>query len=746
MSGATSFVRIVALMVALTRSMDGNAADTGSRCSLVVTTTADAGPGSLWEAIECSNSNPGVDTILFAVPGVGPHLIQLETRLPYLTDTVVVDGFSQAGSRRNTSRSVSTDASLQVELRGTTLIPDGFRLMAPDCVIQGLAINGFSFAAVRALSDRNSIRGNFIGVDAAGLVARPNGHTGILVGDASDNVIGGPAPEDRNVISGNHGPGICLKSSAVKLSSGTRIFGNVVGLGTSGTSVPNDMGLQLDEAVDTIVGGTGPGQGNFISGNTGAGVAVFAGGNAAIVGNSIYGNGGLGIDLQPRPGSGIGDGVTPNDALDLDHGPNTLQNFPVLTAAVSTIGETSLSGSLDSESDRASFIDFYANTECDPSGYGEGKTYLGRAQVVTDVAGHASFSFKVSPPLPIGTFITSTTTSIDGRTSEFSACHLVTALGGIPALGVGITASPDPVTVGTPLTYTISVTNLGPGSIDLVTLANSLPPGLTNVEILVGGNSCVIAGGKVTCEFGTLTEGQVIQVVIRGTPTVTGVMVDSVTVTGKSGENTITGTGSVETTVVPIPSEGLHARLTGEMRFNRQTGLFEQSLQVWNDGTIDKNRVRVFLEKLPSGSSLYNATDLAGGVPFVQLPGKISPGITNTLLLEFYVIPRRALSNLVTRVEVGLPLIPQRPTGTPVTLSKDKTTLRDGRILIEFDCIPGRTYEVQYSDDNLKTWKSANPTVVPPANRFQWIDDGPPKTDATPQDQKMRVYRVFVLP
>lgn len=72
--------------------------------------------------------------------------------------------------------------------------------------------------------------------------------------------------------------------------------------------------------------------------------------------------------------------------------------------------------------------------------------------------------------------------------------------------------------------------------------------------------------------------------------------------------------------------------------------------------------------------------------------------------------------------------------------------LRDGRILIEFDSIPGKIYEVQYSDDEMKTWKSANPTVTAPANRFQWIDDGPPKTDAVPQNHVMRVYRVFVLP
>ena len=61
-----------------------------------------------------------------------------------------------------------------------------------------------------------------------------------------------------------------------------------------------------------------------------AGVSVTSGSNGidtvAILGNSIYGNGGLGIDLG-------GNGVNLNDPGDTDSGPNNVQNFPVITAA-----------------------------------------------------------------------------------------------------------------------------------------------------------------------------------------------------------------------------------------------------------------------------------------------------------------------------------------------------------------------------------------------------------------------------
>src|SRR4051794_13981404 len=64
---------------------------------LVVTTTADSGPGSLREAIETANAAPGLDTITFAIPGSGVQTIQPLSALPTITDPVIVDGTSQPG-------------------------------------------------------------------------------------------------------------------------------------------------------------------------------------------------------------------------------------------------------------------------------------------------------------------------------------------------------------------------------------------------------------------------------------------------------------------------------------------------------------------------------------------------------------------------------------------------------------------------------------------------------------------------
>src|SRR5207253_2442702 len=82
--------------------------------------------------------------------------------------------------------------------------------------------------------------------------------------------------------------------------------------------------------------------GNIIAFNRDAGVVVGAGDGHTILGNAIYGNDGLGIDLGHAGYNGFGDGVTANDAGDADTGPNGFQNFPVLSSAASSGATTTV--------------------------------------------------------------------------------------------------------------------------------------------------------------------------------------------------------------------------------------------------------------------------------------------------------------------------------------------------------------------------------------------------------------------
>ncbi|HEV8062133.1 MAG TPA: Ig-like domain repeat protein, partial [Gemmataceae bacterium] len=168
--------------------------------------------------------------------------------------------------------------------------------------------------------------------------------------------------------------------------------------------------------------------GTFLTGNIGtvqfdnfnlATASVNATGNS-IRGNSIHDNAGLGIDLG---GSGV---PVPNDSHG-HSGPNNFQNFPMLISAFSSATYTTATGTF-SELNTIICLDFYASISPDPSGYGQGQTFLGSYQVATDANGSFAFSIPrgVLAPAPAGeSYLTATATDPSGDTSEFSPdCYI----------------------------------------------------------------------------------------------------------------------------------------------------------------------------------------------------------------------------------------------------------------------------------------------------------------------------------
>ncbi len=172
-----------------------------------------------------------------------------------------------------------------------------------------------------------------------------------------------------------------------------------------------------------IVGGTVSGAGNIISGSDTDGIIVASVTNTtgnAILGNTIFGNAGLGIDISDN-------GVTLNDTGDGDSGPNGLQNFPVLTTATTSAAGTTMVGSLNSAANTTYRIEFFASADGtqDSSGYGEAQRYLGFVNITTDGSGNASFNTLLSGVTLAGRDRVTATATVDlgsgnfGSTSEF---------------------------------------------------------------------------------------------------------------------------------------------------------------------------------------------------------------------------------------------------------------------------------------------------------------------------------------
>jgi parallel beta-helix repeat protein len=281
----------------------------------------------------------------------------------------------------------------------------------------------------------NTVQGNFIGTDVTGTIALSNPNVGVNTQGTND-VIGGltatPGTPPGNLISGNNGnSAVILFSSSAQ---GNVIEGNIIGADITGTQpLPNFPGGIQINGPDNTVGGTDANARNIIAFNGGntpmcnaavAGIWVHNSGaiNNGILGNSIFSNAGLGIDLEF---DGDPNCIEPNDHCDMDTGPNDLQNYPVLTSAHSGGGSTTIQGSLDSAPNTTFRVEFFANAQCDPFGNGEGQTFIGSTNLMTN--GNCTVPINVTLPVNVqtGHVITATATDPNNNTSEFSACVVV---------------------------------------------------------------------------------------------------------------------------------------------------------------------------------------------------------------------------------------------------------------------------------------------------------------------------------
>ena len=262
-----------------------------------VTTALDNGnnvsptPNSLRAAIIAANADPtvGADSISFAIPGPGTQTIALQSALPAITRTVVIDG---------TTQSMGT-ATPVVVLDGSAagLGANGLTFSAgSSSVVRDLAIVGNTATAagvggnailVEGTATQTVIEGNYIGIGADGVTAKSNSN-GIVIASAN-NTVGGTTASARNVVANSTFTGILIIGSG---ASGNLVAGNYVGTDASGdVAAGNQVGIGLKSPNNTV-GGTTAGAANVISGNVGPtaqnGIGILLGGQAT--GELIEGN------------------------------------------------------------------------------------------------------------------------------------------------------------------------------------------------------------------------------------------------------------------------------------------------------------------------------------------------------------------------------------------------------------------------------------------------------------------------
>lgn len=445
-------------------ALDG---DVSSIAALYADKGAD-GRISLREAIEAANNTTNVatpDRIEFEIPDAlagGAHTLSITSALPEITDTVIIDGTTDAD--------FAASPVIVLDGSGAGTASEGLTLAAGSdgSTIRGLAITRFARSGLLLQDSGNhTIAGNYIGTDQSGTTNRGNTRHGISLDSSDANTIGGTTAADRNVIlasgldgihidrsddnvvignfvgfladesgalgqdddgiyfagnsSGNRIGGAAAGEGNVIVGSGNNglefgstsnnntVQGNWIGVAPAGTALGNaTAGIRLhSSASDNVIGGTATGQGNVIANNGAYGVSTS--GSAArnlIIGNSISGNGGLGIDVG-HDGAVTLETSTP----DLIRVQNAGPNLQVRGTVSGTPGEVYT-------------VAIYSSAIADPTGHGEAERFLAAFDVTIPATGTPTVQFNEvinGAALPDGHHVTATASDSAGTTSEFAA-------------------------------------------------------------------------------------------------------------------------------------------------------------------------------------------------------------------------------------------------------------------------------------------------------------------------------------
>ncbi|MBA2408062.1 MAG: PKD domain-containing protein, partial [Chitinophagales bacterium] len=432
----------------------------------IVNTNADAGAGSLRQAIEDANINAGTDKINFEIAAIDVpgRTITLLTELPAIIGSLIIDGSSQtAGNGFGISYN-----KIQITSNNLSYC---FSILADSCEIYGLYINKFqngiiiespyskigaiqkgnviyrcNNSAIRVQSTHHAaIQGNLLGIDTSEAILSNATGNGIDIITSYAVSIGGKTLLAYNIISGNN--------YGVYLENATYIDFNSNQIGTSinGFSAkPNQYGIWSTGVNSYIeIGGDSVYERNLISGNTYGGIygsftnSVIQGNfiGTDSTGNGALGNGTTGIYFASGSSNNLVGGLdnlktntiafNGQEAIYLTNGTcqaNTFSHNRIFCNSLSVgLGGIQLNGGngnigppqlsivtsagLSGITVPKGVIEIYADDTCT---WCEGKTFL------DSVIASSSGTFEYTAPL--SGKITATVTDTVGNTSAFSVC------------------------------------------------------------------------------------------------------------------------------------------------------------------------------------------------------------------------------------------------------------------------------------------------------------------------------------
>ena len=259
-----------------------------------------------------------------------------------------------------------------------------------------------------------------------------------------------------------------------------------------------------------------------------------------------------------------------------------------------------------------------------------------------DKDGIAAVTIDIIPSLDaIGTTITGTasvTSAVNDPTSGNNSVGQDTAVVAGADLSVTKSDSPDPVLVGDPLAYTVTVANNGPAEATGVVLTDTLPADVTFGSASPTQGTCTEASGTVTCELGTIASGAGVTVTIAVTPKEAAggtSIANTASATAQVSDPDVSNNSASQTTTVNTESEADLAVTKSDSPDPVLAGAtLTYTLAVTNNGPADAPNV-VLTDTLPANvtvSLIQGNCSPASGTVTCAL-GTIVSGASSTVAI-----------------------------------------------------------------------------------------------------------------
>ena len=304
----------------------------------------------------------------------------------------------------------------------------------------------------------------------------------------------------------------------------------------------------------------------------------------------------------------------------------------------------------------------------------------------------------VTAPLGVTDPITANNTATDANPPSLQA-----------DLAISKSDEPDPVGASTTLTYTLSVSNVGPSTASAITVTDTLPPGVTYGNASGFGWNCDHNSGIVTCTMSSLAIGVAPDVIITVTTPVTGgIIVNTASLTATTPDpdvtNNVTTTDTLVTALVDLELTKVVTPSTvvpGQMLTYTLTYINHGPGAATNVLITDIESITVSII-LTNVSYVYSGAEitLVGSISYTFQVADLAPGTGGIVTVTGVISPDLASDTSFTNTATITASISATTVDTDTTNNSDVVTMT---VILP---------RVSFSSDNYSADEGAGPAII----------------------------------